>query len=355
MLKRLGFVGLAVLLLTFVGARPVSAASQPLAASRASAAPQTVSLINIVTLWGETSSDGPALSSITDNFEGVHHSTTIGWTGTDVLHHLNLMQSFDDPAQGALTFTNKDVLPQTSIARPAVQQFGGGLGGTAVAWVGTDPNHSLNVLWDAYNSGTGQKKLTFWNESSNYAPALVSLGSNLILAWTGTDANHSLNVLPISFPGMTPGTKTILSQFSSSAGPNLSVYTLGTGAQLVLNWTTPTQHLNLATSTDGVHFTNSLGADGTPQLSAQAPSSHFVAAEGGPDYWMAWTGTDPAHYLNIQWTTHFPQWPDPSHTKTVLADTAFAGPQVVSNDGLLIAWTGTDPSHTLNVALFQGF
>ncbi len=117
MLKRLGFVGLAVLLLTFVGALPVSAASQPLAASRASAAPQTVSLINIVTLWGETSIDGPALSSITDNFEGVHHITTIGWTGTDVLHHLNLMQSFDDPAQGALTFTNKDVLPQTSIAR----------------------------------------------------------------------------------------------------------------------------------------------------------------------------------------------------------------------------------------------
>ncbi len=353
MLKRLGFAGLALLLFTFVSALPASAAAQPPAAPQASAAPQAVSLSNKVTLWGETSVDGPALSSITDNFEGVHEITTIGWTGTDTLHHLNLLQSSDNPALGALHFGNTITLPDTSFARPAIYQFGGGIGTTAVAWTGTDSNHSLNLA-TFYSTGQVAQRWTFRHESSNYAPALAYFGSDLILAWTGTDANHSLNVLPINFSTKMVGTKTILSQFSSSAGPNLAVYALGSGAQLVLNWATPTQHLNLATSTDGSHFTNTLGAAGTLQLSAQAPSSLYVAAEGGPDYWMAWTGTDPAHHLNIQWTQNFPQWPDAATTKTVLADSAFGGPQIASNQGLIIAWTGTDPGHTLNVALFQG-
>jgi hypothetical protein len=345
---RIAIAAIAGALLTLAGGGMAAAAPS----SRA--APQNVSLINKVTLWGETSIDGPALSSITDTFEGVRHITTIGWTGTDAMHHLNLMQSTDDPATGPLTFGNKDTLVETSIARPAVVQFGGGVGGTAVAWVGTDPGHALNVEWDAYNSGTGQKKLTFWGETSNQAPALAFFGGNLILAWTGTDANHSLNVLPISFPSMTPGTKTILSQFSSPSGPDLSVFALGSGNQLVLTWTTTTQHLNLATSTDGVHFTNDLGPAGTLQLSASAPATAYIAAEGGPDYWMAWAGTDPAHFLNIQWTSNFPQWPNAATTKTVLDETAFAGPQTAVDDGLLIAWTGTDPGHTLNVAVWQG-
>jgi hypothetical protein len=355
MLKRLGFVGLVVVLGMLVSAVPASTAPGARSASRASAAPQAVTLTNKVTLWGETSIDGPALASITDNFEGVHHITTIGWTGTDTEHHLNLMQSTDNPALGPLHFGNKDTLLDTSIARPAVVQFGGGIGGTAIAWVGTNEGHSLNVVWDAFNSGHGQQRLTLWDESSDDAPALAFFGNNLILAWTGTDPNHSLNVLPISFPGMVPGVKTTLWQFGSIAGPNLSVYALGTGAQLVLTWTTATRHLNLATSTDGVHFTNSLGASGTPQLSAKAPASLFIPAEGGPNYWMGWTGTDPAHYLNLQWSATFPQWPYPASTKTVLADTAFGGPQIVRTEGLLIAWTGTDEEHTLNVALFSGF
>ncbi len=354
MLKRLGFAGLAVLLFTFISTLPAGAASQPLAGPRATTVAQSVSLLHKVTLWGDTSIDGPALSSITDNYEGIHETTTIGWTGTDTLHHLNLIYSSDNPALGVLHFGNKVMLHETSFARPAIYQFGGGIGTTAVAWTGSDPGHSLNLA-TFYTSGTIEHKWTFWHESSNYAPALAYFDGNLVLAWTGTDPNHSLNVLPINFSSRTVGTKTILSQFSSSAGPNLSVYPYGTGDQLVLNWTTPTQHLNLATSTDGVHFTNSLGSAGTLQLSAQAPSSLYIPAEGGPDNWMAWTGTDTAHHLNIQWTQNFPQWPSAATTKTVLGDLAFAGPQIASNQGLLIAWTGTDPAHTLNFALFQGF
>jgi hypothetical protein len=54
----------------------------------------------------------------------------------------------------------------------------------------------------------------------NRRPALTILNSpiGVLLAWTGTDANHSLNVLPIAVSdsgALVPGTKTILSQFSS--------------------------------------------------------------------------------------------------------------------------------------------
>jgi hypothetical protein len=101
-------------------------------------------------------------------------------------------------------------------------------------------------------------------------------------------------------PGtLTRGSKAVLPQFSSGAGPNLSVYRSPTSTLLVLDWTTPTLHLNQASSTDGVHFTSGLGPGGTPQLSGTPPSSLFAQREGGPEYWMAWTGTDPSHFLNV--------------------------------------------------------
>jgi hypothetical protein len=305
-----------------------------------------------VTLWGETSIDGPALASFLDNFEGIGFVTIIGWTGTDAQHHLNLIRSSDGPANGVTHFKEKLTLKETSFVRPAVIYLGGGLAITVVAWTGTDAAHTLNVIWDAY--GTPQK-LTLRGETSIGAPALIYFNNSLMLAWTGTDARHSLNILPIGVAEPKVGTKTVLSQFSSLSGPTLSTFSNATSSRLVLNWTTSDQHLNQAYSTDGTHFTASLGAGGLPQLSAAAPSSQYHQSEGGPEYWIGWTGTNAAHSLNLQWTSHFPQWSDPVSTKTVLSDSAFAGPQIAFNDGYLIAWTGTDAQHTLNLAEFQGF
>ncbi len=352
MLKRIALAGAAALLLFILGAVPVNAAAQ---APRL--APQTVSLFHKVTLHGETSIDGPALASRVDTFEGkTDFNTVIAWTGTDTAHHLNLMESTTSPATAPLAFKNKLTLKETSFARPAVLRMSPASGGvTILAWTGTDANHSLNVLWNAYDtSGTQQVKLTMQNESSIGAPALAFWEGNLALAWTGTDANHSLNVLTLELGTLKLGTKTVLRQFSSASGPTLSVYITASSTRLVLNWTMPTQRLNQAVSTDGVHFTSALGS-GLLQTSAKAPDSLFLQREGGPEYWMAWTGTDTHHHLNIQWTTHWPQWPDPATTKTVLADTALGGPVVVFNDGFLIAWTGTDTAHTLNVAMWEGF
>jgi hypothetical protein len=342
-------IGLAIVVLFLMTLLPVASVS---AASSASHAPQAVTLSHKVTLWGETSIDGPALASFFDNFEGLGSVTIIGWTGTDTQHHLNLIRSSDGPANGVTHFKDKLILKDTSFVRPAVVYVPGPLEVTVVAWTGTDAAHTLNVIWDAY--GTPQK-LTLRGETSIGAPALTYFNGDLILAWTGTDAHHSLNILPIGVAGPHIGTKTVLSQFSSPSGPTLSTFSNATSSRLVLNWTTSGQHLNQAYSTDGTRFTASLGATGLPELSAAAPSSQYHQSEGGPEYWMGWTGTNAAHSLNLQWTAHFPQWPDPASTKTVLSDSAFGAPQIAFNDGYLIAWTGTDAQHTLNLAMFEGF
>lgn len=125
MLKRVrmgGIVGgIAAILLGLFGAAPAVFATP----SQASASP-TIHLFHKVIL-PQTSIDGPALSSVMDNFEGVHFITTIAWTGTDSLHHINLIQSSDDPANGVTHFKNKKTLGETSFVRPAVVQLAGGM------------------------------------------------------------------------------------------------------------------------------------------------------------------------------------------------------------------------------------
>jgi len=173
----------------------------------------------------------------------------------------------------------------------------------------------------------------------------------VLLAWTGTDANDSLNVLPITTSNpLTPGTKTVLSQFSSNAGPSLKGNVFFD--RLVLGWSTRgAQQLNLAESTDAVHFTSALGS-GLPQTSATAPQFF-----NSSNPCIAWTGTDAVHHLNVQCTTQFPQFPNPAQTKTVLPETALGAPgfsAFISPSQAEIAWTGTDAAHHLNVATLQG-
>lgn len=325
------------------GATMASATSKD-AARASTAAASSARVFNKVTL-NETSIDGPGFSSVVGSFEGVSFNrTVIAWAGTDAAHHLNVMDS-----KNGLSYSHKVTLGETSPYRPDVTQLAEPAGGEVIlAWTGSDANHSLNVLYNVYGS---RAKLTLSNERSIAAPAILWMKQNdlVLLAWTGTDANHSLNVLPIHFGGGTlrPATKTILSQFSSNAGPRLALL----NNAIVLAWSTRANHLNFASSTNGATFTSALGA-GLADTSAFAPDPLYYQTEAGPEYWMAWTGTDSAHHLNLRWTTHYPNWPDGT-TKTVLADTAFGGPAVSVNPGPLLAWTGTDASHHLNVANFE--
>jgi hypothetical protein len=289
----------------------------------------------------ETSIDGPGFS------EGVD----IAWTGTDAAHHLNLSSGTD-----GLHFPNKTILSETSPAGPAVVNF---LTEQPpdIAWIGTDAAHHLNVEF-----GPNGTKLIL-PETSFARPAIsfvaVSGAIKMLVAWTGTDANHSLNVLPITLPslggGPIVGKKTVLSQFSSDAGPSLVGSVTG-ASEFVLGWSVRgTERLNLAESSDGVHFSSALG-NGLPETSAEAPQ-FLQDSSSSSSGCVVWTGTDAANHLNVQCTTQFPQFPNPAQTKTELSETALGAPGVspfaTSSPGE-IAWTGTDAAHHLNVAQLQG-
>ncbi|HEX8033235.1 MAG TPA: hypothetical protein VF510_05285 [Ktedonobacterales bacterium] len=325
-------------LLAIGGTAPAWAASQHPAGAASSTLSATREISKIV--LPETSIDGPALSSIFVP-NGASHSV-IGWTGTDEMHHLNVETSTD-----GLNFGRKLILHETSPYRPDVALAGEG-GLVAVAWTGTDPNHSLNVLYDVYGS---PKKLTLFQENSISAPALL-VGPGMELAWTGTDANHSLNVLTLSVTasGLAVGTKTVLPQFSSNAGPHLARRGANT---VVLNWASRGLQPKVAFSQDAVHFSPAQGA-GLPEASAFAPDTQslepYIGVSGRE--WIGWTGTDDIHHLNLQWTTTFPQFTNSASTKTVLGEAALGGPALAYNNGEQIAWTGTDGMHHLNIARF---
>jgi hypothetical protein len=315
---------------------PARAASQPAQVAPANLAAVTETAK--VTL-PETSIAGPG-------FDGA-----IAWTGTDAAHHLNVRIG-----TGGLAFPTKTILPETSPVGPALLGEPGSQPLTVdLAWTGTDAAHHVNVEFGPPN-GT---KLTL-HETSFATPAIargiVGDVEETLVAWTGTDANHSLNVLAITRAGTGPTVmkKTVLSQFSSDAGPSLVGLGNPSGpSEFVLGWSVRgTQRLNLATSTDGVAFTSALGA-GLPQLSATAPQlAEQTNAQGQKERCIAWTGTDAAHHLNVQCTTTFPQFPDAAHTKTVLPETALGVPGFggVGRGNGVIAWTGTDAARHLNVA-----
>ncbi|HZC06708.1 MAG TPA: glycoside hydrolase family 3 N-terminal domain-containing protein [Ktedonobacterales bacterium] len=322
-----------------IPAVPIQATRQTLSKAANSTLGPTAAVQSKVTL-PETSIDGPALSSI--YVPSGTSESVIAWTGVDALHHLNVETSAD-----GLHFSHKLTLPETSPYRPDVQLSHSG-GPVTIAWTGSDASHSLNVLYDVYGS---QKKLTLTRQSSISAPALL-VGPGMYLAWTGTDSNHSLNIVPLSVTatGLVAGTKTVLPQFSSNAGPHLARRGANT---VVLSWTSRALQLTLATSQDAVHFSPTQGA-GLPEMSAFAPQTAslepFISTSGRE--WIGWTGTDALHHLNVQWTTTFPQFTNIASTKTVLNEMALGGPSLAYNGGEQIAWTGTDPAHHLNIAKY---
>lgn len=333
--------------LTFIVGVSVVPASTPAQAAPSArpAAPATVTEMAKVTL-NETSIAPPGFAANTS--EGV--GAAIAWAGTDSRHRINVMTSSD-----GLSYGNKLTLNQETTDRPALAREPGRDGGAiAIAWRGTDSHHWLNVLYDPYGVH-GQPRQLVTGQTSFTSPAIAFFQGKLLLAWTGSDPGHHLNVMSIGLPdpAFHPGPVTTLG-FTGSSGPSLTAVTAGNGSQTaVLSWATTSSHVNLAQSSDGVRFTSALGS-GLADTSFSSPAFTHFPSEGGPEYWIAWTGTDTAHHLNVRWTptSAYPQW---TGAKTILPELALGGPQLGFQEGLLIAWTGTDSAHHLNIARLQGF
>lgn len=306
---------------------------------------------------GDTSIDGPAIMATN------RPATVLAWTGTDTLHHLNVMPSSD-----GLQYSNKHILPETSLWRPAIAFIdsarGAPYGTIVLAWTGTDTSHTLNIAFIRMPDYTVVRKITFWGENSFTAPALATINgdfnSDVYLSWAGTDPAHTLNVLHMA-TAANPMTfdKHILWGWSSISRPNIATDhsyngTAGT-SPLILSWTGSNHRIYFAGTTDRVHWTM---APGSPlsQQSAWAPCMIGFYAPGLPDHWLAWTGSGATstRSLNVQYTLHYPAWTDANSSAT-LPETAISSPALAYNGDsttgeVLIAWTGTDNYHHLNVA-----
>ena len=136
----------------------------------------------------DTSIDGPAFWSQSAYQVSGAPASVLAWTGTDRGRHLNI-----EPSPDGFTYQNKEVLNETSIARPSVIDVpvAGGGNAAVIAWTGTDPGHHLNILYNVYGL---QTKVTL-AERSPYAPSLAYFGGQIWIAWAGTDGGHTLNVL----------------------------------------------------------------------------------------------------------------------------------------------------------------
>lgn len=328
---------IATLTLSVGTAHPVSANSQYDATSTLASA---VSVTGKNTL-PETSFGSPAFASRPNR-------TVLAWTGTDATHRLNVATS----QNGLTSYTNKRTLGDNSIAGPAVAQMSEAAGSAVIlAWTGTDTAHRLNVMFDVY----GQRKKATFSDTSFTSPAITIYQGNVLLAWAGTDPNHSLNVMKVSLSSLTVMEKRTFT-FGSNEGPSLATVDVESANaptlnEAVLGWTNKASHLQFANTKSGLNF---VAQTPLADTSPFAPVMMQFHTEGGPEFWIAWTGTDAAHHLNVKWTT--PQaFPAITGNKTVLADTAFGHPGLGFNNGLFLAWTGTDGAHHLNVLRFEGF
>lgn len=302
----------------------------------------------------ELSIDGPAIA--------VTYSpqTIIAWTGTDPNHLLNIMTSSD-----GLHYSNKHILPENSLWRPAVAYIDSGRGapyGTIVlAWTGTDPNHTLNVEFISTPDFNVTRKITFWGENSFTAPALATINgdirSDIYLSWAGTDPGHTVNVMHLSTDSDQTD-KTILWGWNSLSRPNLSTDpSVSASNALILSWTGTNHRIYFATSTDKIHW----NMPNTSPLSIQtdwAPSMIGIATTSQPGlHWLAWAGngTSPTGNINLQYTQHYPTWSDANATTSLDESAISSLALAVYGDGpthdVLIAWTGTDNYHHLNVAV----
>lgn len=291
---------------------------------------------------GETSIGGPALWSL----PGATPQVILAWTGTDAAHHLNVLTGSDGFHYGA-----KRTLSETSPYRPAVTFSSGGAAGfVVVAWTGTDSAHTLNVEYLDARTLSLARKITFWGNTSFGAPGVAVFGGGeLALVWT--DKAQNLTVMRISPQGQVLGKTQVGAASANAESTNVS-YDPGRG-QLLLSWIEPAQFVSslfFSTSTDASQWTPERYI---AETSGFAPSMVGIKATNMPTHWLAWTGTDSAHHLNVQYTESFPDWTN-VNSKTTFRETDLGAPAlgyVGQPQRMLVAWTGTDAAHHLNVAV----
>jgi hypothetical protein len=243
---------------------------------------------------------GPPESSIGRPALAVHDGRLfVAWTGTDGIGLINIASSVD-----GRTFTDKVTLGESSIAGPALisaEQLGPMR--LTVAWTGTDSEHHLNLL----SSGDGLTASSFTNkvvlpDTSVDGPSLSAgeFGLDPFLAWTagfvnfweiGSGRKHVYDDTP------PPGDTRPVGSDTSYVAPTLATLS---GAEInILAYTGGNQHL--------YSLTGGIPPDVRDKLADTSEFAPALAwANDGMLYW-AWTGTDGARSLNFQADADMPR------------------------------------------------
>jgi hypothetical protein len=136
--------------------------------------------------------------------------------------------------------------------------------------------------------------------------------------------------------------KIILPETSITA-PAFYSYVNQPTAGTVIAWTgtDPAHRLNVMTSSDGLRYGHKLILGET---STHRPAVARMSQAAGGAVVLAWTGTDANHSLNVVFDVYG------SRQKLILGDNSFTSPAITTfNGNLLLSWTGTDVNHSLNV------
>ena len=149
------------------------------------------------------------------------------------------------------------------------------------------------------------------------------------------------------------GTKVILDETSIDGPAIMTMYQPATA--LAWTGTDANHHLNVMTSSDGLHYGNKHILDET---SSWRPAIAFIDSGRGAPYGtivLAWTGTDANHTLNVE----FISTPDFNVTRkiTFWNESSFTAPALATINGditsdIFLSWAGTDGAHTVNVMHF---
>ena len=266
------------------------------------------------------------------------------------------------PARAAASITSKVTLSETSVDGPALASIIPGLPNdtttSVLGWTGTDAAHHLNVETSSDGLHFGHKMTL--HETSPFRPAVTLLTQTgpFSIAWTGTDANHSLNV-EWDVLGNHPTKLTLFNENSFTAPALLQGESGPNNNLLFLAWTgTDTNHsLNILPITiNTTTFTFTLGAK---HVLSQFSSN--VGPQLSPTGFKPEGGTNS---IALNWTsrTNKPMvalgtFPDldfrPDRVAALPETSAFAPDTLlhieVQNGPMWIGWTGTDAAHHLNL------
>lgn len=159
------------------------------------------------TLTAATSPYSPALAN---DGSGTRY---LAWA--DERGHLNVAKVNDAAcsAAGTMTLTDRNTLPDTTIAGPALAYDTTSAGlGLVMAWAGADSAHTLNIASYVNAAALAHKARLAANspDASTSAPGLASAAADLYLGFRGPDGKlyiaYSEGCVPSCFSSHTDGT-----------------------------------------------------------------------------------------------------------------------------------------------------